>query len=86
MRQIQKIPLIMTEVFGFGEISSEGIFALDKCIKPSSNPMQCCEECYTFKKNIKHLQVWNNQLKPVFKTVEWLIRDGDKKKECMELI
>lgn len=45
-----------------------------------------CEGCYEMKNKIKLIQKNNTQLKPIFKVIEWLIRDVNKEKKLLELI
>jgi hypothetical protein len=45
-----------------------------------------CERCFEMKNKIKLMQHNNTQVKPVFKVVEWLVRDANKPQNCLSLI
>lgn len=45
-----------------------------------------CEQCYDHRQKVKHLQFKNCQIKPIIKSLEWLLRDGNKKKNLLSVI
>lgn len=45
-----------------------------------------CEQCYDHMQKIKLIQFKNCQIKPIIKSLEWLLRDGNKKKNLLSVI
>jgi hypothetical protein len=45
-----------------------------------------CELCYDYQQKIKYLQFKNHQVKPILKSLEYLLRDGNKKKNIFSVI
>ena len=45
-----------------------------------------CDQCYDHMQKVKYIQFKNFQIKPIVKSLEWLLRDGSKKKNTIALI
>lgn len=45
-----------------------------------------CEACFQMKSRMELLKENNQRIKPMFKVLEWLIRDGSKTRQSLELI
>ena len=85
MRRIQKIPEIMIELFGFkSKEDTEKPFSAEQQFDEYMSAK--CELCYHTNKKVKFLQATNEQIKPILKSLEWLIRDMSKKRTCISII